>query len=626
MNKLREFFRNRVLPGDGFRWRPFLGGLLLSVCGGILLGLSFPLTNLFPLAWVGFLPILVTVWAGGNRYPWTYGFMAGLAFWLVLASWMHTFHPLSLVTAIPALALYFSIPFLLTAGWEKLFGKFLPGLRPLVFSLLWVGMEYFRSTGFVAYPWGVLGYSQFLFLPAIQIADFFGVWGVSWLVVFTNASLAEYLVRRIAGDKPSRREKRLFLVLPGLLVLAGLGYGALRLLETRPPGTYRVALVQAFSDPETEWADDRAAVRTMGKIERLSREAAGRGVDLVVWSETLSGMRASHYYDIYKDAREDSFMRLVGRWFREMPVRLGVDMLLTAPHRDLVTVPDEKGRMRQEWASYNSAFYADAAGMLRGTYHKISLVPFGEWFPYKKSFPTIGKILERTIASNFTPGKRHTVFRALKAAFAAVICFEDIFGDLCRIFIRDGADFLINTTNDYWSRSIQSQEQHAAFSVMRAVENRRAVVRAANTGVTCLIDAWGRVEKRLPNNVIGVLDGAVALHRDRGLSFYTQHGDWFGILAAWFLAGGILVSLIAAWGALGHGKAILVYLLVAAALFLVIRFGLYTEPMLSVFFLIELVSWILAKPAVLLVPVLGVPGLLFGRRLWRRRSSSPPLS
>jgi len=233
--------------------------------------------------------------------------------------------------------------------------------------------------------------------------------------------------------------------------------------------------------------------------------------------------------------------RQIAEWFIGMPARAGKPVLLTAPHRAMAQVTNVSGRMEMEMQSYNAAFLVTPATNVIDSYYKINLVPFGEWFPYDKQFPWLAKILQDTVASDFTPGTRYTVFEDAGAAFSAVICFEDIFGELCRQFILRGADFLVNTTNDYWSKSIQSQEQHAAMAVLRAVENRRYLVRAANTGVTCSIDAWGRMESRLDNHVVDILDVTIPLMRGYGETLYTKHGDYFGILGA-YLCGLALIA------------------------------------------------------------------------------------
>lgn len=544
MDSLARFCREKLFESKGFTWNKYLGGLLLSLLCGLLLSLSFPTANLYFLAWFFLAPLILIANRSSLRRAWGYSFLAGLVYWLMICYWMKAFHELSLITAIPTLALYFSMPFLVTAAWEKVTEGRYRNLRPLIFAMAWVGFEYLRSTGFLAYAWGLLGYSQSFFPPAIQIADFSGVWGVSFVLVFWNASLAQWLEARIDGQ-PLRKATRTKLLPALILVIGVFAYGSIRLMEPKPKKTYHIALLQACTDPATDWQSEDVAMETMAKIENLSRLAAQRKVDLIIWSETLMARSAMFYYKHFKDTEGPRFrwQRTMGTWFRSMAQRMETDMVLTAPHKAIVTITDRKGRRRRRYASFNSSFFFKADGTLKGEYRKVHLVPFGEWFPFKQTFPWIADILRSTIASNFLPGKVFTVFDSGRARFATVICFEDIFGYLCREFILRGADFLINVTNDYWSRSTKSQEQHFAMAVFRAVENRRYMVRAANTGVSSIIDPWGRVEKRTRNYQEGVLDGRIALMRGSGLTLYTRLGNWLGYLCSVFFVLLVVASL-----------------------------------------------------------------------------------
>lgn len=531
MGRLSQFIS--LLTGQK-KGRKFLPGLILSAFGGFLLSLSFPLADIFPLAWISLSFIIIPVYGASVKTSWFYGFVSGMTFWLFFASWMSTFHSLSLVTAIPYLSIYFSLPFLILNAWNRITKGRFRYLRPLVFSIAWIGFEYLRCTGFLAFTWGVVGYSQYRFLPVIQIADIFGVWGVSFLVVFINASLAELII--FINEKGYTKKDLIKKIAPAAIMLfVAVVYGFLMLSQQKPKPTYKIALVQPDVDPAAHWQSRSIAEKTMEKIETFSKYAADQGVDLIIWSETLMARKAMFFYKYYKDAPGDNFYRKMGEWFRNLPEKLKTDMLLTAPHKIWVDKTNEYGKMIKKSYSFNSAFYINKKGVLLDRYDKIHLVPFGEWFPYKKELPFMARLLAKTIASDFTPGKRYVVFKSKKARFAAVICFEDIFGYLCRKFILYGADFLINTTNDYWSRSIASQEQHFAMAVLRAVENRRYMVRAANTGVSCIIDAWGRVESRLENHQQSVLIGKIPLLRDKAKPVYTHWGDWFALLSLYAL-------------------------------------------------------------------------------------------
>ncbi len=506
-------------------WQMFW--VLLS---GLALGFSFPLANIFPLAWVSLVPLFLIFRSDNVSHPRMLVILGGLTFHLFVCFWMKTFHPLSLILVIPYLTIYFILPFVLTKTiFKKLSPKFI-GLRPLVFSLIWVGLEYIRSVGFLGFPWGVLGYSQFKFLPIIQIADIGGVFLVSFLIVYFNTSLAE--VVGLYFNKVKDRSIYLKKMAPvSVLIFLSLIYGFVKLSIDEPAPTYKVAVLQAFVDPSKDWRTASRSMRTMAKIEKMSTEATNFQPDLIIWPETLMGKAAMYYHKYYSKMKTDSYYKTIGNWFYNLPAKLNSNMLLTAPERAIVTITNENGRKYQSLASFNSAYYVTADGKFQDKYQKMHLVPFGEWFPYKKTFPIIAKILRSTIASNFTPGKRFVIFKTKSGYFAVLICFEDIFGDLTRLFVKKGATFLINTTNDYWSRSIKSQEQHFAMSIFRAVENRCYLIRAANTGVTAVIDTYGSIKKRLPNYVIDVLYDKIPMIKRDKLTIYTRYGDWFGYFA-----------------------------------------------------------------------------------------------
>jgi len=528
--KINIFSKNNRESLDIKKLKQSLWQMFWVVLGGFLLGLSFPLMNIFIFAWIGLVPVLYVFNSKTVTHPRLLVIMAGVTFHMFVCFWMKTFHPLSLLLMIPYLTIYFVLPFILTRSLFKRLPENFLGLRPLIFALIWVGLEYIRSVGFMAFPWGVLGYSQFQILPIIQIADIGGVFLVSFVIVFFNASLAEIVP--LYFNKVRNKSLYIKKMAPAtILIFLSLIYGVIQLSKDEPKPTFKVSVLQAFVDPSHDWRTRARTLRTMDKIERLSSQATNFRPDLIIWPETLMGKSAMYYHKYYSKLPTVSYYKTIGDWFYGIAGKLKSNMLLTAPERSLVVSTNAKGQRRQSWASFNSAYYVTADGKFQDKYSKIHLVAFGEWFPYKKQFPIIARILKNTIASNFTPGKRFVVFRTKKGTFSVLICFEDMLGNLTRLFVKKGAAFLINTTNDYWSRSIKSQEQHFAVSIFRAIENRRYLVRAANTGVTAIVDSVGRIKKRLPNYDIDILYDTIPMMNSRGLTIYTRYGDWFGNFA-----------------------------------------------------------------------------------------------
>jgi apolipoprotein N-acyltransferase len=187
---------------------------------------------------------------------------------------------------------------------------------------------------------------------------------------------------------------------------------------------------------------------------------------------------------------------------------------------------------------YNAAMLLNGAGEKFQSYRKMHLVPFGEYIPLRHSFPLFAKLAGELVPGDFRPGTQYTVLQARNPAvrIGALICFEDTLGDLTRHFVLNGAQLLVNITNDGWFLKSPASEQHLANAVFRAVETRRPLVRCANTGVTCFIESSGRVSQTLQGQdgntfTRGILSSELNVPVDGGLTFYAQHGEWISILS-----------------------------------------------------------------------------------------------
>jgi len=187
-----------------------------------------------------------------------------------------------------------------------------------------------------------------------------------------------------------------------------------------------------------------------------------------------------------------------------------------------------------EKGEYNGAILITGDGKIVDYYRKNHLVPFGEWFPYKKYFPFIAKILEETWAGDFTPSDRKTVFRLKlnqkKINFSCLICYEGVFSELVRLFVLNGAEILINITNDMWSYSRRAEYQHAIADIFRSIENRVAFVRASNSGVTCVVNQYGKIVKELPLFKEGYLLVDVPYTHKKIFTLYKKFGNYFPYL------------------------------------------------------------------------------------------------
>lgn len=449
------------------------------------------------------MPLLVTVLSQGPRAALAWGWLFGTVFFLVLLRWLgFTF---GVYSAIPWPLTW--APILALAGYCGLYvggvaaalawisGRRSPTLALGAAPFLWVAAEWLRGQILGGFPWGTLGYSQYLRLPVIQIAELAGVHAVSFLVLAVNAALAGCLVlpwrRALAGG-----------AVAAAMLGATLAFGHSRLAEPAPPGDVRIAVIQPAIDQPLKWDPSHAAA-TLDITTSLTREAAGERPDLIVWPET----------SLPVPLRRDAGV-LAG--LTDLSRRLRVPLLIGSMDVEAATQPK----------IHNSAFLLTDRGIV-GRYDKIRLVPFGEFVPLAGLIGFVRGWAE--FISELEPGSSAVVFQGPPAPLGVVICYEGIFPDLVRRFVQGGARVLVNMTNDAWFGRTDGPWQHLAMYPFRAVEHRVSVVRAANTGVSAMIAPNGQIVRRLTLYRRDTMSEAVPLRaRD---TLYLKFGDWFPYLA-----------------------------------------------------------------------------------------------
>jgi apolipoprotein N-acyltransferase len=469
----------------------------MILLGSLLFAASFPnflAVNGVPvLAWIAFVPVFVVVHRVSLSTSVFFGALYGYAAYGLFNYWLNVFHPLAGLIVGSIYLCYFAVLFPLL----KLATIIFPCKGYILQWLLWIAYEYLRTLGFLGYSFGIIGYSQWQVLPVIQIASIFGVWGVSALVMFPSA----YLAAALKDRQPLERSYASFIRLlraflrqewiAGLVWLIALGisliYGFVSPVDySAAPAapTVRFALIQHNTDP---WRGDIADYRTNYEtLKHLSLEAvaAEPKPDLVVWSETAFVPRI-YWHTVYRD--DPDSWQLV----KEL-----LDFLETQDVPYIIGNDDARKEVNTEgvWdrVDYNAVMLFEGN---RNTqiYRKQHLVPFTEHFPYEKQLPWVYNALEKADTHFWEKGDEATIFECGGVRFSTPICFEDNFGDLSRNFVRNGADLIVNLTNDAWSKSLPAQMQHLSMAVFRAVENRRSMVRATSSGQTCAIDPNGRV-------------------------------------------------------------------------------------------------------------------------------------
>ncbi|MFQ5662338.1 MAG: apolipoprotein N-acyltransferase [Terriglobia bacterium] len=493
-----------------------------ALLSGVLLVLCFPRPQLTLLAWVALTPLLVATFRPAPRTRlFFYGYLAGGVFFAGTCSWIYNviriYGHLSALAAGSILllfvlvqALYFGLFSLITGElarrWQLL-GLF---LSPFV----WVALEWARSyVPFGGFPWNLLGYAVAPHIGWIQPAAYTGIYGVSFLVAGVNALVAGFWL------VPSRRGAVSLGVVA--LVLAGLAIWGRQL---PPVPTTATALLVQTNLPQQEEFDPRWVEHhpeELRPLEQLTREAvralAPANPALVVWPEVPVSFYFHHDPVIrarllrLAQATRSYFLVGVVDYRRDRPAEAGTGGVLHP---------------------YNSAVLLSPAGELVAQYDKIHLVPFGEYLPLADWLGFLEKLVPEV--SDFRPGRERVVMPTPQGGLAIIICYEAVYPGLVRQFVERGADVLVNISNDGWFGRSAAPAQHLNMARVRAVETRRFLLRATNTGITAVVDPFGRVVARAPTHTRTVL--AAGFGPRRRVSFYVRTGDWLAALCALVVA------------------------------------------------------------------------------------------
>lgn len=477
--------------------------LLLCVISGLLLALSFPR---YHLGFLGFFCLVPFLFAFTQRqYEPSFG--RGLVMGLVLYG--GTFFWIAWVTfpgalgAIGLLSLYLGLFAVIFQFVLKRWGL----VALWAFPFFWTAMEYLRSLGQLGFPWTSICYSQTEYLPLIQFASLTGAYGVSFWLVVINTIVFWAIYRW-------RRGKYLLLLLVPLIAVPYL-YGKRVIPQSSLPGDLKVALIQPNMEPDVKW-DSRFVDLNFEVLIDLTRQASEERPDLAIWPETATPcylMKQKEYYQKVRDLVDE----------------LGIPLLTGSP--------DYAYQGGEEYQYFNSAFYFVPGTAEIQRYSKMQLVPFSEKIPYDEKISLLRRI--NFGEADFTPGRHYTLFPHPQGNFAVLICFESIFPQLAREFYLRGADFLVVITNDGWFGRTPAPYQHAQIAIFRAIENRISIARCANTGVSMLIDPFGRTSNRTP---IFVKESVVVdLPLWEGGTFYARRGEWLSwvcvVVAGLFVVG-----------------------------------------------------------------------------------------
>ena len=527
----------------------------LAIIAGLLWTAAFPKLSVAGFAWVAPGLMVATALATRPGEAFRLGYVAGVAHYLSMLYWLllipYSWHGIpfgpglgwlalgAFLGLFPATWVWLVTPRLagesggseeiralrpMSAGSQEL-GRVLPRnwfLRlgwALGGAAAWVGLEMFLARIFGGFAWDLLGVSQYRLTPLIQISSMTGVYGVSFMAVWVSLALVSAGVMVI--QRPTARSVwigEVFLPVITAAVVFNLGFRQLRQAEPAER-TLKMTLVQPSIPQNLIWDPSNDAQR-FNELLSLSEQALTNATDVLVWPE--ASVPKMLRYD------QETLEGITG-----IARRHHVWMIVGSDDAEPRPGAADK---REEPDYFNGSFLISPEGELIRRYVKRSLVIFGEYVPFRRWLPFLKYLTP--IEGGFTPGTAGVPFdlKTLNTKTQVLICFEDTFPHLAREDVRPDIDFLVNITNDGWFGEGAAQWQQAATGLFRAVENHLPLVRCANNGLTCWIDARGVLRDYFvdPDGTIygkGFLTVELPLPAGGGLhtpTFYTRHGDWFG--------------------------------------------------------------------------------------------------
>lgn len=494
--------------------------LLASVISGAGLALVFPPWQTDLLVWIALIPLLWSIHVSERpSMAAFYGWVCGLVFFGIDIKWVYvtlTEHGhfteylagIILVVMIGFLALYIAFfayvsRFIYRTGLSYC----------IVFPIAWVVVEYIRTYALTGFPWDLLGYALSQRPHLIQVVDITGVFGLSFLIVFVNSAILETLVNRTK----SFASVVTHLAIGIILIAACALYGVTKMAdyENQPDAQPRhtVGVLQGAIPQGVKWNESYRSL-TFSRYEDLAGQAVASGAELLIWPETS--------VPVVIGGEDLAWMGAI-----EISKKFETPMLIGAPSQT-----DSSGLV----SYFNSAFLVNASEILFG-YDKIHLVPFGEYMPLNWMFPMGPGIAARE--ADFTPGSSMTLMKPVNfPPFSVLICYEAIFPELSRMAVNNGAQWLVNITNDGWFDSSSAPYQHLNMAKFRSIENRVWLVRAANTGISAAFSPTGRLVDSVALGEAGWINVEIPQSKEVG-GFYTKFGDLF----AWSCIIAFIISL-----------------------------------------------------------------------------------
>jgi apolipoprotein N-acyltransferase len=507
----------------------------LASLSGLLVGFSFPpfdFPHLSWLPWVALAPLCWALWVSPRpaspglrvRHDFLLGWLCGSISFLISLFWITTVTGLGWILLSLVVGLYNGLWSLFAGVVLRPLGEGGPNRDPsgawlgngrnLLVALLaaaaWVAVEWLRGTLFSGFGWNALGVALRNSIPLIQIAGITGTAGLTFLCALGSA-IAAITVERLRREISSGRTRPhidFFAVM--FLVVLLFGYGVKRITRPSTAGIpLHVAGIQG-NVPVYDYWNEKCEGRIMEGYMKNSRKALAGNPDLVVWPEAAT-------------PRPLLIDEIIFNQVKDLAACTGADFLIGSVHYE-----------QQPRGDYNSAILLTRHAASAQIYNKVHLVPFGEYVPFRRSFPFFSWVVGNKVPFDFDPGKGPALLElsVKPVKLGPLICFEDTLGDLTRRSAKLGAQLLMTLTNDGWFEHSVATRQHLANAQLRTVETGLPMVRVADTGISCVIDRYGRIRQELRGTdgstfLEGILQADVQVPIAPEMTFYTRHGDLF---------------------------------------------------------------------------------------------------
>ena len=462
------------------------------------------------LIFLAFIPFLYTI-LRCKRKVFLVGFVFGLLsnagiFWWISMMYLEGVSRILLASGVILLVFYLSMYWGLAALLISRMKRFSLTIAIFIFPFFWISFEFLRSlSSQLGFTWGSVGYSLSVYPSMIQIASVTGISGISFLVLFYNS-----LIYWSITQKQWKRGV-IGLSIFFLLLILQMSSGNYVISKADNGEVVKVSLIQANILPDIKRENE--VEERISTLRSMTLDAGSRGSELIVWAETS--------VPCYYRENSDCIRRI-----KNIVKEVGIPVVAGAPEYVYA-------HKRRTARLYNSAFLISGDGETSGKYRKIYLVQFGEHLPFDNTFPALRKV--NLGQGNYSQGEEFTVLSQGRLKFSVLICFESAYPRLVRKFVKNGAELLVNITEDAWFGQTAGPYQHAEMAIVRAVENRTSVTRCGNSGISMLVDPYGRVLKSSKIFERTIIEGEVPLRQET--SFYTKFGDLF----AWLI---VAVSIV----------------------------------------------------------------------------------